>query len=67
MSREDYAAVLNPFSKEGKKIVEGAPSFDSLPERLAELAINRVNQSSGSEVRVGFEEEEVRDEVLSFY
>lgn len=67
MSTEKYAAVLNPFSEEGKKIVQEAPSFDSLPERIIELAVKRVDQNTGPEVKVEFDEEEIRDEVLSFY
>lgn len=67
MPEENYAAVLNPFSKEGKKIVQESPSFDSLPERIIDLAVDRVDQSSGPEVKVGFDEREVKDEVLSFY
>lgn len=67
MSEESYAAVLNPFSKEGKEIVNDAPPFDSLPEEVIEKAVNRVNERSGPEVKVDFDEREIRNEVLSFY
>lgn len=63
----DYAAVLNPFSKEGKKIVQDAPSFDSLSKDVIDLAVNRVKQRSGSEVIVDLNEREIEREVLSFY
>lgn len=67
MPTEKYAAVLNPFSEEGKEIVEESPPFDSLPERIIEKSVEKVDETSGSDVRVDFDEEEVRDEVLSFY
>lgn len=67
MLKENYAAVLNPFSKEGKKLVQEAPSFDSLPERIVNLAVERINRTSGSEAKVEFDEREIKDEVLSFY
>lgn len=67
MPTENYAAVLNPFSKEGKEIVNESPSFDSLPDRIVDQAVERVDQTSGQEVKVDFDEEKVRDEVLSFY
>lgn len=66
-STESYAAVLNPFSKEGKNIVQESPSFDSLPESIIDNAVERVTWDTGSDMRVDFEEEEVREEVLSFY
>ncbi|MBS3815105.1 MAG: hypothetical protein KGY45_00925 [Hadesarchaea archaeon] len=62
-----YTAVLNPFSEEGKKIVQNAPSFDSLPEDIIDKAVGRVEKKSGPEVIVDFNEEEIRREVLSFY
>ncbi len=67
MSSESYAAVLNPFSEEGKQIVQEAPPFDSLPKSVVERAVERVDWEAGSEVKVGFSEEEVRRETLSFY
>lgn len=67
MSGRDYTAVLNPFSKEGKKIVQGAPSFDSLPQEVVNLAVDRVEQRSGSDVVVDFSDEAIEKEVLSFY
>lgn len=67
MSKEYYAAVLNPFSKEGKELTQEAPPFDSLPERIVSRSVERVNWSSGPEQKVEFNEEEIRDEVLSFY
>lgn len=67
MSKDNYVAVLNPFAKEAKEIVHEAPPFDDLPDRIVELAVSRVNQSSGPEVQVGFEDKEIEDEVLSFY
>lgn len=66
-STESYAAVLNPFSKEGKSLVQESPSFDSLPESIVENAVERVDWEAGSEMKVDFEEEEVRKDVLSFY
>lgn len=67
MSGRDYAAVLNPFSKEGKEIVQDAPSFDSLPQEVIDLAVNRVKQRSGPKVVVAPEDEAIEREVLSFY
>lgn len=67
MPTENYVAALNPFSKEGKEIVGEAPPFDSLPNRIVEKAVERVDRTSGEEVRVGFDVEEIKEEVLSFY
>lgn len=67
MSTNRYVAVLNPFSSEGKEVVKEAPPFDSLPDRIVEDSIGRVDWEAGPEVRVGFDEDEVREEVLSFY
>ncbi len=67
MPTENYVAVLDPFSKEGKEIVKDSPPFDSMPEEIIEKAVNRVDEDPGSGVRVDFDEEEVREEVLSFY
>lgn len=67
MSTEDYVAVLNPFSEEGKRLVEESPPFESLPEEVIDLAVERVGHTSGPEVVVDFDEEEIKDEILSFY
>lgn len=67
MSSRGYEAVLNPFSREAKKILKDAPPFDSLSERVIERAINRVEQKSGPEAKVDLEEKAIREEVLSFY
>ncbi len=67
MSEEYYAAVLNPFSKEGKELVQESPPFDSLSERIIDLAVKRVNYRYGPEVKVGFNKKEIKDEVISFY
>ncbi len=67
MSDNRYAAVLNPFSDEGKKIVNESPPFDDLPGEIIERAVERVDWEAGPEVRVDFDEEETREEVLSFY
>ncbi|MFW5912151.1 MAG: hypothetical protein ACOCTL_01640 [Candidatus Hadarchaeota archaeon] len=66
-SEEKYIAALNPFSEVGKEIVRNAPPFDSLSQEIKDLAVDRVNESSGPEVKVQFEEDEVRKDVLSFY
>lgn len=66
-SKDKYVAVLNPFSEVGKEIVREAPPFDSITEKVQNLAVERVNKTSGSEVRVEFDEGEIRNEVLSFY
>lgn len=67
MSNNRYVAVLNPFSDEGKKVVNESPPFDNLSDKIVERAVERVNWEAGKEVRVDFIEEEVREEVLSFY
>lgn len=67
MSDGRYKAVLNPFSDEGKEIVQESPPFDSLPDEIADRAVQRVNWSSGPEVKVDFDSEDIRREVLSFY
>ena len=67
MPTEKYVAVLDPFSEEGKEIVKESPPFDDLSERIIDRAVEMVETTSGSEVRIDFDEDEVRDEVLSFY
>lgn len=67
MSKGDYTAVLNPFSKEGKEIAREAPPFDSIPQEIVDSAVERVEKDSGPEVRVGFDKDEIRKEVFSFY
>lgn len=58
---------MDPFSREGKQIVKEAPPFDSFPEELVELAVERIGRRSGQEATVELNEEAVRAEVLSFY
>ncbi|KXB05235.1 hypothetical protein AKJ50_01425, partial [candidate division MSBL1 archaeon SCGC-AAA382A13] len=67
MSGEEYVAVLNPFSEAGKEVVKDAPSFESLSNEIIDLAVERVGWEDSSDLMVGFDVEEIRKEVLSFY
>lgn len=66
-SSEKYAAALNPFSKEGKSFVQDAPPFESLPEDIVEIAIDRIDWNAGPEMKVDLDDEAIRKDVLSFY
>jgi DNA primase large subunit len=63
----EYAAVLDPFTREAKEIVRAAPSLDSLPQDMVERAVQRIRWKSGKEIVVNFDPESVRVDVLSFY
>jgi DNA primase large subunit len=62
----EYRAVLDPFCREAKEIVESAPSFDAMPEEIIERAVKRLSWSD-RDVLVEPTTEAVRAEVLSFY
>ncbi len=67
MVGREYTAVLDPFSRDGKKIAQKAPPFDSFPQEIVEQAVERARHRSGREATVGFDEDAVRADVLSFY
>ncbi len=63
----EYAAVLDPFSKEGKRIAKEAPAFNSFPQEIIDLAVQRIKNRSGSEAKVKDNKEAIHADVLSFY
>jgi DNA primase large subunit len=63
----EYAAVLDFFSPEARELVRSSPPLPSLPQEVLDRAVGRLLWRSGSEMVVGFSQEEVRKEVLSFF
>ena len=66
MITPEYAATLDPFVDEAKKLVETSPSLDSMPQEIVDRAIARVKWSSRDMV-VELDAEAIRADVLSFY
>lgn len=66
MITPEYAATLDPFVDEAKKLVETSPSLDSMPQEIVDRAIARVKWSSRDMV-VEPDVEAIRADVLSFY
>ncbi len=66
MITPEYAATLDPFVDEAKKLVETSPSLDSMPQEIVDRAIARVKWSSRDMV-VEPDVEAIRADMLSFY
>lgn len=62
----EYAAVLNPFSEEGRKIASNAPPFEQMPEETIKTAIERIKWS-GREAIVEPTAQSIEREIHSFY
>ncbi|MEM0359137.1 MAG: hypothetical protein QXG22_03895 [Candidatus Hadarchaeales archaeon] len=63
----EYPAVLDFFSSEAKEVLRSSPPFSSLPEGVVERAVERLRWKTGKEMMVGFNLEEVKREVQSFF
>lgn len=66
-STEIYSAVINPFLDEAKSLLQDSPPFEELPENIVDKAASRVTWESGSDMKVYFDDDAVREDVLSFY
>jgi len=66
---DGYVAVLDPFSTEGKAIARDAPPFDSLPHGVVKKAVDRIREIKETlrSEAVEFDEQAIREDVLSFY
>lgn len=63
----EYAAVLDPFTREAKEIVRSSPPLERLPPEIIERAIQRTRWKTGREMVVDPNPESIRVDVLSFY
>lgn len=67
MIAPEYVAILDPFTKEAQEIARASPPFESMPQEIAERAINRVQWKSSKEMLVDSNASAVKAEILSFY
>jgi len=63
----EYVAILDPFTKEAQEIARASPPFESMPQEIAEQAIDRVQWKSSKEMLVDSSAGAVKAEILSFY
>lgn len=63
----EYAAVLDPFTREAKDLIQKSPPLDKMPREIIDLAVERVKWRSGRNMVVNFNIEAVRADIFSFY
>lgn len=62
----EYRVAIDPFCREAREIAESAPSFDTIPREIVDLASKRL-EWKGRDAVVDQSPDSIRSEVLSFY